>query len=100
MNPHVRQSDKDTMRPEYDFSNAVRGKHYEAYRAGTNVVFLEPDVAKAFADSASVNQALRLLLQLAKTNVPPESRPNRGPQPTNRNQRRAKKPKPVRAARG
>ena len=43
--------------------------HYEAYRAGTNVVFLNPDVAKAFADSASVNQALRLLLQLALTNV-------------------------------
>jgi len=44
------------MRPEYDFSHGVRGKHYEAYRAGTNVVLLDPDVAEAFADSASVNQ--------------------------------------------
>jgi len=100
MNQRVHQNDSDEIRPEYDFSHGVRGKHYEAYRAGTNVVFLEPDVAKAFADSASVNQALRLLLQLAKTNVPVESRPNRAPQPTNRNQRRAKKPKPVRTARG
>jgi hypothetical protein len=70
MNQRVRQNDKDTMRPEYDFSHAVRGKHYEAFRTGTNVVFLDPDVAKAFADSASVNQALRLLLQLARTHVP------------------------------
>ncbi len=69
MNQHVHQNDNDEMRPEYDFSHGVRGKHYEAYRAGTNVVFLDPDVAKAFADSASVNQALRLLLQLARTNV-------------------------------
>ena len=55
----------DEMRPEYDFSGGVRGKHYKAYRAGTNVVFLEPDVAEVFRDSASVNRALRLLLDLA-----------------------------------
>jgi len=65
--------DNDEMRPEYDFSQGIRGKHYEAYRAGTNVVFLDPDVAKAFPDSASVNQILRLLLQLAKTSVPSEA---------------------------
>jgi hypothetical protein len=74
MNQQVHHDDNDEMRPEYDFSHGVRGKHYQAYRAGTNVVFLEPDVAKAFADSASVNQVLRLLLQLAKTNVPVETR--------------------------
>jgi hypothetical protein len=56
MNQHVHPNDDDTMRPEYDFSHGVRGKHYEAYRAGTNVVLLDPDVAEAFADSASVNQ--------------------------------------------
>ena len=87
------------MRPEYDFSHGVRGKHYEAYRAGTNVVFLDPDVAKAFADSASVNRVLRLLLQLARTNVPLEIRPEKAARPTKRTSRRAKKPKPVRAAR-
>ena len=59
----------DDMLPEYDFSRGVRGKHYEAYRAGTNIVVLDPDVAKAFPDSASVNRILRLLLQLAKENA-------------------------------
>lgn len=65
----------DDMRPESDFSKGVRAKHYDAYRAGTNVVFLEPDVAKAFADSASVNRILRLLLKLAREHVPSEGRP-------------------------
>ena len=100
MNQHVHQNDKDEIRPEYDFSHGVRGKHYEAYRAGTNVVFLDPDVAQAFADSASVNQALRLLLQLARTNVSLDSQPAKAVQPTSHAPRRAKKPKPVRAARG
>jgi hypothetical protein len=100
MNQHVHPNDNDEIRPEYDFARGVRGKHYEAYRAGTNVVFLDPDVAKAFADSASVNQALRLLLQLARTNVPVDIQSDKTVQPTNRTQRRAKKAKPVRAARG
>ena len=59
----------DDMRPEYDFSHGVRGKHHAAYRAGTNVVLLDDDVAKAFPDSASVNRALRLLVDLAKDQV-------------------------------
>ena len=100
MNQHVHQNDDDEIRAEYDFSHGVRGKHYEAYRAGTNVVFLDPDVAQAFADSASVNQALRLLLQLARTNVPSDLQPDKAVQPTHRAPRRAKKPKPVRAPRG
>ena len=54
------------MRAEYDFSGGVRGKHHVAYKAGTNVVFLDADVAKAFPDSSSVNRALRLLLELAR----------------------------------
>lgn len=61
-----RQHGKDGLRKEYDFSKGVRGKHYRAYQAGTNVVFLEPDVAEVFPDSESVNEALRLLLRLAK----------------------------------
>ena len=100
MNQQAYQNDKDEMRPEYDFSHGVRGKHYAAYRAGTNVVFLDPDVALAFADSASVNQALRLLLQLARTNVPLENPRHKVVQPTNRAPRRAKKSRPVRATRG
>ena len=55
-------TDPDDMRPEYDFSGGVRGKHHEQYRAGTNVVFLDADVAKAFKDSESANRALRLPL--------------------------------------
>ena len=53
------------MRPEYDFSGGVRGKYAEQYRAGTNVVLLEPDLAKAFPDSKSVNDALRALVAIA-----------------------------------
>jgi len=69
--------DSDDMRPEYDFSQDVRGKHYEAYRAGTNVVFLDPDVAKAFTNSSSVNQVLRLLLELAQRSAPSDVQPEK-----------------------
>jgi hypothetical protein len=62
----------DERRSEYDFSDGVRGKHHQQYQAGTNVVFLDADVAKAFKDSESVNQALRLLLELAKRQLPPD----------------------------
>jgi len=63
------EADEDIL-PEYDFSQGVRGKHHEAYRAGTNVVFLDPDVAKVFTDSASVNRVLRFLLRLARERAP------------------------------
>jgi hypothetical protein len=69
----------DEMLPEYDFSQGVRGKHHEAYRAGTNVVHLDADVAAAFADSAAVNEALRLLMKLARERVP--ARRSRSPKP-------------------
>ncbi len=75
----------DDMLPEYDFSKGVRGKHYRAYKAGTNVVFLDPDVAAAFGDSTSVNEALRLLLKVAKQSVPAR-RPNNRMQRTRRAQ--------------
>jgi hypothetical protein len=56
----------DEMRTEYDFSKGVRGKYYEAYQQSSNVVVLDPDVAEIFRDSASVNEALRLLTKIAK----------------------------------
>lgn len=59
----------DEMRQEYDFSSGVRGKHFRAYQKGTNLIFLEPDIAEVFKDSGSVNQALRLLLDLAGQEV-------------------------------
>ncbi len=60
---------EDELRPEYDFSKmagGVRGKYVERHRAGTNLVLLEPDVAQAFPTDASVNEALRLLIQIAQ----------------------------------
>jgi hypothetical protein len=54
------------MRSEYDFSGAVRGKHHKRYLEGTNVVVLDPDVAKRFKNSASVNEALRTYLKSGK----------------------------------
>ena len=61
--------DDDNLEPEYDFSGAARGKYYQHYQQGTNVILLDPDVAQAFKDSESVNRALRLLLDLAKQEV-------------------------------
>ena len=58
--------DQDTMRDEYDFTGAVRGKYAARVAQGTNIVKLDPDVAKVFPDSASVNEALRLLAKLAR----------------------------------
>ena len=57
-------ADRDTMRPEYDFRGGVRGKYVTRYRAGTNVVVLDPDVAAAFGTSEAVNRALRALLDV------------------------------------
>jgi len=68
------QSDNDDLRPEYDLSKltgGVRGKYYEAATAGTTLVVLERDVAEAFPDGETVNQALRALIKVAQTNVRP-----------------------------
>ena len=49
----------DEMREKYDLRGGVRGKFFAEYQKGTNVVLLEPDVAKAFRTSDAVNRALR-----------------------------------------
>ena len=54
------------MREEYDFSKGVRGKYAKRYAKGSNVVILEPDVAKVFSTSRSVNDALRSLVEIAQ----------------------------------
>lgn len=64
-----KEAEGDFMRPEYDFSSGVRGKHRDAYVQRTNVVLLEPDVAEVFKDSAAVNAALRALAQVARTHA-------------------------------
>lgn len=88
------------MQPEYDFSQGVRGKHYRAYRAGTNIVLLDPDLVSAFPDSAAVNQALRMLVRLSKSKTMTTSRSNKALQPTSRAQKKAKSKPRSRAARG
>lgn len=63
---------EDELRPEYDLSTLKRGaqgKYAERYKQGTNLVLLEPDVAKAFPDDKSVNEALRLLMEIAQRKV-------------------------------
>ena len=100
MSLQTQPKDSHEMRPEYDFSQGVRGKHYKAYQAGTNVVFLEPDIAAVFPDSASVNQALRLLVRLSKTKAIAGSRPNQALQPASRARKKAKSKARSRAARG
>ena len=71
----------DNMRAEYtvDYTKAVRGKYYRRLiKEGANVVVLEPDVANAFRDSASVNAALRSLLEVSETTRRLTTRSKRG----------------------
>jgi len=60
----------DELRPEYDLrellKGAVRGKYAKRFRAGTNLVLLDPDVHEIFRDGKSVNEALRLVIRLRK----------------------------------
>ena len=53
-------------RGEYDFSRGVRGKYARRYAQGTNVVVLEPDVAKAFPNADAVNESLRALASIIR----------------------------------
>ena len=54
------------MLEEYDFSKGMQGKYAKKYSEGTNVVVIDPDVAKFFPDQDSVNQALRSLSEIIK----------------------------------
>jgi hypothetical protein len=57
------------MRKEYkreDLGKGIRGKYFEDYKKGTNLVLLSPDVAAVFPDDASVNEALRSLMKIAR----------------------------------
>lgn len=68
------------MRKDYrreDLGTGVRGKYYEDYKKGTNLVLLSPDVATAFPNDDSVNNALRSLLRVAQQSVGLTSRSGR-----------------------
>lgn len=70
----------DELRPEYDIPSlkgGVRGKYFTAATAGTTMVLLEPGVAEAFADGASVNRALRSYLRSRGKAVKPGAKPTR-----------------------
>lgn len=59
----------DELRLEYrreDLGKGVRGKYLKAYRAGTNLVLLEPKVAAAFPSDRAVNEALSTLIEAAE----------------------------------
>jgi hypothetical protein len=65
MKKTIEHRNHNDLRPDYDFAHmkgGVRGKHYQQYRKGRNVVVLEPDVAEAFPTENAVNEALRGIL--------------------------------------
>ena len=65
----MNKTKSDELRPEYhreDLGPGVRGKYFESYRKGTNLVLLSPDVAKAFPTEDAVNDALRSLIKIAR----------------------------------
>ena len=70
----------DELRPEYrreDLGHGIRGKYLEAYRAGTNLVLLSPDIAKVFQTEKAVNDALRSLIEIAQKTAGRTKRSNR-----------------------
>jgi hypothetical protein len=79
MKKEVSSDIEDELRPEYDLTKllngGVRGKYAARYRAGTNVVLLAPDVAQAFPTEDAVNEALRLVMRMAKIPVSLEGSP-------------------------
>ncbi len=70
----MKTAKKEGMRKEYrreDLGAGIRGKYYNEYKKGTNLVLLSPDVAAAFPDDDSVNAALRSLMKLAQHSISP-----------------------------
>jgi hypothetical protein len=61
-----RRDERDTMRPEYDFSAAVRGVTAARYAQGTNVVMIAPEVLDVFPDGTTVNETLRALAPILR----------------------------------
>jgi hypothetical protein len=76
----MRKDNSEELRSEYrreDLGHGVRGKYLEAYRAGTNIALLSPDVAKAFPTDEAVNEALRSLIEVAQRSARPTKRSSR-----------------------
>jgi hypothetical protein len=60
------EKNNSEKQPDYDFSAGVRGKYARRYAEGTNVVVLEPDVARVFPNAEAVNSSLRALAQIIR----------------------------------
>ena len=68
----------DELRSEYDLgklTGRTQGKYHARATAGTTLVLLEPDVAKAFQDGTAVNKALRVFLRMERAKLPSPRRP-------------------------
>jgi hypothetical protein len=94
MKKAAEQRNRDDVRPEYDFASmkgGVRGKYYEEYKQGTNIVLLKPDVAEAFPTEDAVNEALRGILTTARAVRQIGGLPDRALQPTRRTRKRARR---------
>lgn len=76
----VKSEANDWLRSEYtrsDLGPIVRGKYARRMAKESNVVVIDPTVSKAFPNEASVNAALRGLLELAKSSTRPTTRSTR-----------------------
>ena len=67
MKKKVNRRPSEEMAAEYDFSKGVRGKYAKRYAEGSNVIVLDPDVARQYPDASSVNELLRALARLAQS---------------------------------
>jgi hypothetical protein len=60
----------DALRPEYSLrellNDGLQGKYAERFRESTNVFLLDRDVAEAFPSDGTINEVLRLVIQLKK----------------------------------
>ena len=77
INRRNKKSDRDTMRPEYDFSGAKRGVTAARYAQGTNIAIIDPEVLDVFPDSATVNRTLRALAPVLRLQLRPASKARR-----------------------
>ncbi|MFZ5861452.1 MAG: BrnT family toxin [Nitrospirota bacterium] len=76
----MRKAKRDELRPEYrreDLGNGTRRKYAKAYRVGTNLVLLKPEVAAAFPTERVVNDARSSLIEVAQQTIGSAKRPRR-----------------------
>jgi hypothetical protein len=68
----AKKPDTDTLRSDYSFSilgKGARSKYLNSYQKGSNLVLLNPDIAKVFSTEEAVNDALRSLINVANKSV-------------------------------